>query len=202
MKTLLLNIKKFISQELLELFLGGVVISSALLLMSLSMSSKSTSDKQSKISTKEKLSYDQALNRADYYLKTGEMNMKINQLRQELENKRSTYAVGYVDPKTMQPEEVGRYGIQLEQEYGADDVAKYFQQKLEDSSKEYDIKDRIETHIANERFMKEYNEKYEKEFVKQFVENMNNAGYEVLINDNLQVVRVRKLPQIKDLQFQ
>ncbi len=53
--------------------------------------------------------------------------------------------------------------------------------------------ERIQSKIANRRWVKEYDHEMRREYVYAFIDNMRRDGYEVRINENLEVVNVLKL---------
>lgn len=53
--------------------------------------------------------------------------------------------------------------------------------------------ERIQSKIANRGWVKEYDHEIRKEYVYAFIDNMRRDGYDVRINDNLEVVSVQKM---------
>lgn len=198
------SLKNIISYEIKQLLLGSVIISCLLILFSYFLAHEKNIevDVRVKPKTTQGISQNEALDRADYHLKTADMNRVIQQFKIELENRKSMDQK--IKDQNMGEEELdpSRYGIQLEQEYGAADVGAYLEKTAKGQNSRLNARDRIESRIAQQDYLKDYDGKYKKEFVNQFMNNMEEAGYDVQINDNLEVVRVRKIPRPDRLHFE
>ena len=58
-------------------------------------------------------------------------------------------------------------------------------------------KERINSALEMRRWMKDYEEHQIQEYIREYVENAREQGYEVKINDKLEVVEIRRIPTNK-----
>ena len=84
-------------------------------------------------------------------------------------------------------------GLQLDQENSAERVYEDLNQNKSNPS-EMLPEDRINSRLANAKWINEMERAEQKQFVANFVKAARENGYEVTLNDQLVVVKVRKLP--------
>lgn len=79
-----------------------------------------------------------------------------------------------------------------------EDQARRVYEDLNPSTKSFDTpltpEERINAALANKRWMKDYEEHQKQEYIRAFVENARSQGFEVQINDQLEVVSVKEIP--------
>jgi hypothetical protein len=55
--------------------------------------------------------------------------------------------------------------------------------------------ERINTALANKKWIRDYEQHQTQEYVRQFIENARTQGYEVKLNDRLEVVEINRIPK-------
>lgn len=87
------------------------------------------------------------------------------------------------------------------QRFKEDDQAQRIYEDLHGSSKNFDTpltpKERINAALANKRWLQDYEENQKNEYIRKFIENARSQGYEVELNDQLEVVNIREIPTNK-----
>ena len=75
------------------------------------------------------------------------------------------------------------------------------QHSVQDTTEPLEYESSIESEILSEtkeqKLIYEYNQRIEKEYIEAFLQNARNEGYEVILNDNLEVIKVKKIPKQK-----
>lgn len=131
----------------------------------------------------------------DRQLQDGAKNTELNALRTQLENKK------LVPP--LDKDQVGRL-----QRYQHDvyhgftrEIPEDHANRVYDDTSRADVYEhrghpeaRIETLIFRRKFIEEYDRAQRIRYVRQFLKNAEEQGYLVQLNDNLEVVQVRKIP--------
>ncbi len=184
-----------LSQNLQDIIVGGIIIAGILILSTVYLGSKSNVKNSDQISN-QKIRPSQLtsehLREADYHLKMAEINRNIQQLHAQVENSRVLLDPSHEEFDYLN-NEVTRFGLSQGFEAGARGVEKELERERRAEKRKLRTADKIEMIIAQDQFQRDYESKYEKAFVNHFIENMEKSGYEVQINDNLQVVRVKKI---------
>ena len=186
--------------------LGLAFASSTLIILSFVLGSFYEDDdpKRTSHSIHKTKSTQEDLSQVNQHLQATEFQRIIKQFKTELENRRAALGQNVNDNTDdfTHDEQIGRYGVQLDQEHSAADIDVYLERTSAKYYPKHTVRDRIESRIDQQKFLEEYDKKYETEFVNQFVNNMQEAGYEVIVNDKLEVVRVRKIPKPDSLLFE
>jgi hypothetical protein len=202
-----LNFSGTISQDIQDLLLGAVLITGLLIFFALYLGKNETSGIHQKESSDSGFYQNtpssnihnvhglQDANaddwrKVDHHLKVSEINKNLQQTQIYLENQR--ILEHSEDLGEVVTEDVTRYGLRPYVETGAVEVEKginrhNFQRRRPSAQ------DKIEMQIAQEQYVEDYDRKLQRAYVNKFIENMEKSGYEVKINDQLQVVRVKKI---------
>lgn len=59
----------------------------------------------------------------------------------------------------------------------------------------------INRRLAREQFLQDYDEKYQKLYIREFLKRARDQGYEVRLNDNLEVVDILEVPTDEAMRF-
>lgn len=92
--------------------------------------------------------------------------------------------------------------IDRDRKFGVDLVQEAHQEEVLDQTKNdegMDLSDlpdeKVNIRLLHRKWLNEYDKRLNKQYVNAFLENARDAGYEVLLNDNLDVVQVKRIPQ-------
>jgi len=202
-----LNFSGKISQDIQDLILGAVLITGLLIFFALYLGKKEAVSVPSKETTDSGYFQNQTLTnlgtaqldkdvnsddwrKVDHHLKVSEINKNIQQAQIYLENQR--VLEHSEEPVEVVTEDVTRYGLRPYVETGAAEVEKDLSRE-NSQRRRPSAQDKIEMQIAQEQYVEDYDRKLQNAYVNKFIENMEKSGYEVKINDQLQVVRVKKI---------
>jgi hypothetical protein len=137
----------------------------------------------------------------NYHLKIAAVNQEIIKQNAELENQKTLLESGDLNGVGIQNKKDVALGLDLDQEEGARAIQKIFDKERADEKRKIGATEKIEMAIAQKQVFADYSTKFEKAFVDKFIDNMEKSGYEVQINENLQVVRVRKIKEPTAIKF-
>lgn len=178
-------------------FLGIFVVVMGLLFLGLWQHSKTSQrpslDHNSSLSENQtKVSDD---GRVNYHLQELERQTRLNKIALDVEN--------YKLNETLVVDEDGGTKKNLNEEYGANfDGERYSGETLRgvirpESENAYvdenELMAEIHGHLKNVHDETEYDLAYKDAYVKEFIENARRAGYEVTVNSDLEVIKVKKI---------
>lgn len=87
-----------------------------------------------------------------------------------------------------------KYGVDLVQEKHIENVAD--DTKKPDGMDLSDLPDeKVNLALLHRKWLSDYDKRLNKQYVEAFIANARDAGYNVLLNDNLEVVGVKRIPQ-------
>lgn len=87
-----------------------------------------------------------------------------------------------------------KYGVDLVQERHIEDVAD--QTKKSEGMDLSGLPDeKVNLALLHRKWLSDYDKRLNKQYVEAFLANARDAGYNVLLNDNLEVVAVKRIPQ-------
>lgn len=112
----------------------------------------------------------------------------------EIENDNLTNPAGErPQPEVWDPPPGRVYGLQLDQE---DRAGKIYQDINSGASQESEMspEDRINARLANAKWIAEMERAEQRQFVANFIRQAAENGYEITLNDQLVVVKVKKIP--------
>ncbi len=92
--------------------------------------------------------------------------------------------------------------IDRDRKYGVDLVQEMHQEEVADHTKNSDGMDisglpdeKVNMALLHRKWLSDYDKRLNKQYVEAFLANARDAGYNVLLNDNLEVVAVKRIPQ-------
>lgn len=87
-----------------------------------------------------------------------------------------------------------QYGVDLVQDRHQETV--YEETKGEDPMDLSDLpQEKIDARLLHHKWLNDYNKRLDRQYVDIFLANARAAGFEVLLNENLDVVRIQRIPQ-------
>ncbi len=92
--------------------------------------------------------------------------------------------------------------VDRDRKYGVDLVQEMHQEEVADHTKKSDGMDisglpdeKVNIALLHRKWLSDYDKRLNKQYVEAFLANARDAGYNVLLNDNLEVVAVKRIPQ-------
>jgi len=87
-----------------------------------------------------------------------------------------------------------QYGVDLVQDRHQENV--YEETKGEDPMDLSDLpQEKIDAKLLHHKWLNDYNKRIDKQYVDIFLANARAAGFEVILNENLDVVKINRIPQ-------
>ena len=92
--------------------------------------------------------------------------------------------------------------LSLEQESHGESVVKDLHEVMRSSDDKYKTPgDVIDQRLSRNQFLSDYDNKYENEYIRRFINNAREQGYQVELNDQLEVVDIREAPRKEAQRF-
>ena len=135
----------------------------------------------------------------DWYLKEVNQKKQLNAAKVEVDN---FYSAPELDNQTApvgrveNTEAMTNYGVSMDQDSSAEQV--YQQIEADDAVAPPDSPDDfINRRLIAQRMQQEMSQQERKQYIRQFLANARKAGYDITLDSNLRVRRVRKINQYK-----
>ena len=104
-------------------------------------------------------------------------------------------------PQEIRVRDQIRWGVDLRQENADHQVVKELE-KEQEVQVALELEQVILQEMAHREWLAHYDQIYQEEFIESFLENAKKAGYLVLLNENLEVVEVRRVKTPQSIRFQ
>lgn len=138
-----------------------------------------------------------SLQRVNKHLQYLEKKAELERLNAEIQNYEMAHKI---NPREVLPPDLRPSQLEYER-LEEDNQAEKIYEDLRGSSRSYDTpltpEERINSALAMRRWAKDYEQHQTAEYVKEFIENARAQGYEVKLNDQLEVVEIHQIPKNK-----
>ncbi|MCB0411192.1 MAG: hypothetical protein KDD22_01615 [Bdellovibrionales bacterium] len=174
--------------------LGAIALSWALILgfnfraqPSLQNSSKSSDSRQ------------KVLNKINHYLQFADKKSELDQMRVEVQNHEESEPISSADQAKVEKVNLG--SLSAYRPVAPETNAKSVYEDLHGPANSFEApltpRDRIEASLARREWVSDYQRHQANEYVEQFVANAKAQGYEVKLNDQMEVVEIQAIPREK-----
>ena len=131
------------------------------------------------------------LERIDGHMKNAAIQKQLKMQKIEMENRNQAPAATFNLEESFE-DPVHSYGVETR----ADDSLDKINNDIGDETETLDLKlnpeERVAAKIQKERFMNEYNKAHDQAYVEAFIANAAKDGWEVEVNDKMEIINVRK----------
>lgn len=145
-----------------------------------------------------------SLTRVNRYMQLAGKAIEVQAEKTDIENKLSTVAIDkdMIEQSSQLPV-AGDLGLLFSQEDYAQKIANDL--KVSDPHSEVDFpnlpEDRLNQKIKLRQWVREYDQDYKRRYVDAFIENARKGGFAVQLNDDLQVIGVKRIARPEPLRF-
>lgn len=100
----------------------------------------------------------------------------------------------FIDEKPPHPIRIEQYGP-------ANEIAEQIRSNQRMNNISQSPAELIGRRIVRDQWLKEYDARYEAEYVRQFLENARAQGYEINLNENLEIIGIHEIQKEEPLRF-